>query len=245
MLKSLRYTLAALLLFLAGSQLHASQFEEAVKAYGEKNWKKSQNLFEQHLISNSEDAHAYFNLGNCFFQQEKYVDAIWNYEKAFNLDPSLDDVKLLLDKSYQKAGLMSAWTPPVSYFQLKLFRFNSGTWSLVLLGLSVLSGMLLFVYFSSGRKKLLLGLVVLSLLIWGFSCYILYQREHFADSVTHAIVDEPTDAVYLSEKGNAVQEMKLKAGERLKVIEIKERVAVSLEQGQEFWIPKEKLRLIE
>lgn len=220
-------------------------FEEAVKAYGQKDWRKAQNLFEQHLINNKEDAHAYFNMGTCFFQQEKYVAAIWNFEKAYKLDPALTDLPLLLDKSYQKAGLSGNWEPPVSYFKLKLFQFPEMTWALVLLGLSLLTGILLFAYFGSGRKKLVLGLVIFSAVIWAFCCYAFNERGYFASTVTHAIVMENTDAVYVSNEGNALQEIKLKAGERLEVVEVKDRVAVSFGHGEEFWMPRKKLRLIE
>lgn len=234
-----------LLAWSMSTAVFGGHFEEAVKAYGQKDWRKAQNLFEQHLISNKKDAHGYFNLGTCFFQQEKYVDAIWNFEKAFKLDPSLADLPLLLDKSYQKAGLTGNWEPPVGYFKLKLFQFPGMTWSLALLGLSLLTGILLFAYFGSGRKKLVLGLVIFSTTIWAFSCYIWYEREYFATTVSHAIVGENTDAVYVSTEGNALQEMKLKAGERLEVHEVKDRVAVSFGHGQDFWMPRKKLRLIE
>ncbi|MGV3630434.1 MAG: tetratricopeptide repeat protein [Bacteroidota bacterium] len=224
---------------------HAGHFENALKAYAQKDWSKAENLFRQHIISNQQDAHAYFNIGSCLFQQEKYTDAIWNFEKAFKLDPSLTDVQVLLDKSYQKAALGENWTPPVSYFQLKLFQFSSASWSLILLILSVLTGILLFSYFVSGRKKLLLGLVIFSTALWLFCCFVFYSRESFANTVTHAIVVQPVDMVYVSADGNALQDRNLKKGERLEVMEVKDRIGVSAGNGPIFWLDKEKLRLIE
>ncbi|MCE3295619.1 MAG: ion channel protein [Crocinitomicaceae bacterium] len=239
-----KYTLLLFAVFFFSAS-YASPFDEGLKAYAQKDWSKAENLFRQHLISHQKDANAYFNVGSCLFQQENYAEAIWNFEKAFKLDPSAPDLQLLLDKSYQKAGLSSSWTPPVSYFKLKLFRFPGQTWSVVLLVFSLLTGTLLFSYFASGRKKLLLGLSVFSFMLWLFSCYIFYSRESFENTVTHAIVSSPVDMAYVSATGNALQDKKLKPGERLEIVEVKERVGLSYGHGETFWLDKSKVRLIE
>lgn len=166
----------------------AGKFNDAVQAYGEKDWQKARRLFEAHVATHPGDAHAHFNIAVCSFQQGNYTDAIWNFEKAIKLDPSLAENHLLLDESYEKAGIPGGWNPPVSYFKLKLFQFSARNWAFGLLGMSLLTGCLLFIYFSRGKRKLVLSLMVLSFLAGCFCAYVLFEQKRFNSEACHAIV---------------------------------------------------------
>ncbi|MEJ5167477.1 MAG: tetratricopeptide repeat protein, partial [Thermoanaerobaculia bacterium] len=45
---------------------------------------------------------AYYNIGNCYFQKEDFLNAIEFYKKALDLDPNDEDAKINLELARKK-----------------------------------------------------------------------------------------------------------------------------------------------
>lgn len=70
-----------------------SLFNLANKEYNLENYDNAINLYNKVLDNNYESPSVYFNLGNCYFRNKNYVLAKINFEKAYKLNPSDENIK--------------------------------------------------------------------------------------------------------------------------------------------------------
>jgi cytochrome c-type biogenesis protein CcmH/NrfG len=61
-------------------------------------------LLKTSLTLDPKSAEAHLQLGNLYSDQNKYADAIAEYEKARELDPDLADVRYRLGQAYVRTG---------------------------------------------------------------------------------------------------------------------------------------------
>lgn len=224
----------------------AEEFQDATKAYQEKNWSQAAKLFETHLSKHPNEANTYYNLGVCEMKQEKIVDAIWNFEKAYKLNPQLSEAQNQLNSCYKKLNFIESWSPPIGVFKTKLFKFSNNQLAFTLIVLSFISGIFLFLHFKRKSNKRLTRLsFILSFIFSFFTALILIQKKSFTEGINHAIVWTPISSVYLSEKGNALKELPLKVGERVKLGKIStNRIELELTNKEHIWVEKSKVRIL-
>lgn len=225
----------------------AGEFQEATKAYQEKNWSQAANLFETYLSKHPNEANTYYNLGVCEMKQEKFVDAIWNFEKAYKLSPQLSEAQNQLNACYKKLNFIESWSPPIGVFKAKLFKFSDKQLAFTLILLSFVSGTLLFLHFKrKSNKRLTRFSFALSLIFTFLTALILIQKKSFTEGINHAIVWTPISSVYLSEKGNALKELSLKAGERVNLGKISpNRIELELTNKEHVWVERSQVKLIQ
>lgn len=240
MFKKLLKSAVLLFFILNAKPFFAGEFQDAQQAYLEKNWSQAANLFEQHLIKQPSDANAYYNLGLCQMREQKIVDAIWSFEKAYKLKPQLSEAQVQLNACYKKLNFIESWSPPIGVFKAKLFKFSSNQWAITLLILSFISGLLLFLHLKrKSNKRATRFTFLLSFVFTFFTAIIFMQKKSFTEDVNYAIVWTPISSVYLSEKGNAIKELPLKAGERVKVGKVStNRIELELMNKERIWVEK-------
>ncbi|MFN5415814.1 MAG: hypothetical protein ACK5B9_02080, partial [Flavobacteriia bacterium] len=86
---------------------------------------------------------------------------------------------------------------------------------------------------------------ILGLGILAFTTYTVFKKNQFQTQANTAIVLQAIESVWLSDKGNALLDLKLNAGERLTILDTNERVEIILPNREHIWIDKNKLKIIQ
>jgi tetratricopeptide (TPR) repeat protein len=148
--------IAYILLFL--TQLLAAQsFDKGNALFRKGDYKGAVNEYEGILSQKKESAEVYFNLGNAYYKLNQVAPAVYNYEKALQLNPGDKDIevnlafaqKMALDdiKSVPKTGFSKAL-----YGVMGNYHYNTWGWIAVFFSIAVL---LLFTgYYLAGRTLL-------------------------------------------------------------------------------------------
>lgn len=227
-------------------QSQANSFDEALKAYKSKNWSEAQNLFEKHISEKPEDANAFYNLGVCLMKQDKLVDAIWYFEKCYKLNPGHPEAQIQLNSCYKKLNFIDSWSAPIGLIQAKMYKIPFSTWTLILVIFSTFSGVLIFLLTSKkGNRKVIFPFLILGVGILAFTSYTVFKKNQFQTQANTAIVLQAIESVWISEKGNALLDLKLNAGERVTILDTNERVEIILPSREHIWIDKTKLKVIQ
>lgn len=162
-------------LYETGNQLYqAGKYEQAIKLY--------EDASQNHKL---ESAELYFNLGNCYYKLHKVAPAVYNYEKAAQLNPNDAEIKTNLDFA-RKMTIDDIKIIPKLGFRKILEDFTSNysfdTWAWI----AVLQAVLFLVFFigyyylgSSPKKRIFfiaMFLVTLGIFISLFSGYFERNR---------------------------------------------------------------------
>ena len=62
------------------------QFIEANNLYANKQYKEAIVLYDSILTTGQASAELYYNIGNCYYKNQDWANAIWNYEKSLQLN---------------------------------------------------------------------------------------------------------------------------------------------------------------
>ena len=143
----------------ANEQYKLEQYEEAVKTY------------EQIEALNLTSSELYYNIGNCYYKQNKIAAAIYNYEKALLIDPLNEDAENNLVFA-RRSTIDNIEELPKSVMQKLdeaiVEKFSYDEWAIASVILSILAcGLFLLFYFSysSGKKRFFFVTSVLSFLL--------------------------------------------------------------------------------
>lgn len=146
-------------------------FQKASEEYKKGDFLLAIDQYETIISNGYKSSEVYFNIGNAYFKLNKIPQAILNYERAFQLNPSDKDIEFNLRISKLRTVDKIEALPKLFYVQWWesiLGWFSSDTWSILMiiffwLGLVALSGFL-FLY-SSGIKKITFFVVMLSFVL--------------------------------------------------------------------------------
>lgn len=240
----MRYIVLVVWLFLSalGSAQYATQ---AMKAYESADYANAILLWEKELKSptnNKEEA--YFQLGNAYFKNKSFAQAIANYEKSLRENYNQEDVKFNIKVVRAKLGLDTEnkilFTNDIlrkicfffSEFTLKLWVV---IFSLLLLAYSV------FRYFKGDIK---LGFLRHYLFALTFILAILFFLQQYYKSQTGSAVIsiESTGFENVNLKGESKI---LREGEIVQILdEVGEAIQVETEANKHYWIQKSNVIFI-
>ena len=79
------------LIQVAVGQDESSAFAKANSSYTAENYQEAIDSYESILQSGQHSAELYYNLGNSYYKMNQVGPAIYNYEKALQMEPSNDD----------------------------------------------------------------------------------------------------------------------------------------------------------
>ena len=194
----------------------------------------------------------FYNIGNAFFKQSNYPQAIIYYERALKLDPSYSDARFNLEYAN---GFVQDKIEPVPEFILKsiarklCYVLGSDAWAvlfLVFLAAALAMAVMFLLSSSVGRRRtgFYCGIVflLLSLASLGFS---LWQRSDYMDS-DDAIVTAPVSAVKSSPgDGSAKDLFVIHEGTKVKVLdEVGGWKNISLADGRQGWMMSRDMEVI-
>jgi len=225
--------------------------EKAQKTYNEKKYTEAIQLYAQLLKQGYEVPEVYYNIGNCYFKNNRITNAIYFYEKALKLAPYDNDIRYNLSLANQYTTdkikrLSPFWlTQGVNYF---FNLFSADGWAristIAFIGLLVFVLLFLFTH-QLGVKRVLLGMSILSLLIsllaFGGAGH---QAQQIASHET-AIIFEPTVNIKSSPAENGTNLMIIHEGLKVSIRDsVNNWYKIVLPDGNEGWLEKSNLKRI-
>ena len=229
-----------------------SLWDAGVAAYSDGRYYEAAVIWQAVAESGKESPVLFYNIGNAFFKQSNYPQAIINYERALKLDPSYSDARFNLEYAN---GFVQDKIEPVPEFILKsiarklCYVLGSDAWAvlfLVFLAAALAMAVMFLLSSSVGRRRtgFYCGIVflLLSLASLGFS---LWQRSDYMDS-DDAIVTAPVSAVKSSPgDGSAKDLFVIHEGTKVKVLdEVGGWKNISLADGRQGWMMSRDMEVI-
>lgn len=171
------------------------------------------------------NADIYYNLGNAYYRQDEFGQAILNYERALRLKPNFRDAQENLDLANSKIEDEIKALPElfiVTWARNITTWFSHTGWRIVILCLLALLGAAVAIFVLSRdylwRKGALIGgIAVTGLLLIAIACSIatgVRQNSH-----NKAIVTSPLVVVKSSPESNSVDKLILHEGTKVDVEE--------------------------
>lgn len=108
-------------------------FEQANSAYADGNYKEAVELYDS-LLTVSESAEVYYNLGNAYFREGEIAKSILNYERALRLKPGMKDARYNLE--FAQSQIVDNIEDNSSFFVSQWIRslrnlLNERTWQIL------------------------------------------------------------------------------------------------------------------
>ena len=224
---------------------------QANEAYEQEDFKKAIELYETALKEQGKSADLYYNLGNAYYKDNHYAEAILNYERALLLSPGDEDVRFNLDMA--KSHITDKIEPVETFFLTMWFHsvrdsLSSNAWAVVGIVSFLLIIVCLFLYFFTRivvLKKIgfFLGLILVLVTIIANN-FAFSLKDKLTDR-EEAIIFAPTITVKSSPADSGTDLFILHEGTKVSVLStVGEWSEIKLSDGNRGWMPTGKLRII-
>lgn len=226
-------------------------FAKADKLYQSGNFKEAALSYEIILANNEESAELYYNLGNAYYKQNKIAPAIYNYEKALQLDPNNADVQNNLEFAEQKridkitplpkpglGGLVQNWAGG--------YHYDSWAWGAVVFAfLSLLTFAGYYLLKKEKHKRIFFAGLCLSVLLFILSVASAAFLYSAAEDDNPAIVFAATTAVKTDPDKQAADAFILHEGTKVQVEDLGgDWAKIRLEDNREGWIDTGAIKML-
>lgn len=223
----------------------SSDFDKGIKFSNAKNWSVSSTFFLKHLNKNPTDEIALYNLALNFYHQKSHIDALYYFEKAYKINPSLKECIQPIEKCRERLGLNTSWNEPFSPLFLKLFEIKLSVWSNVSLLLSVFSALFLFVFLKFKHyKNYFLILFLLLFFTFSFSIFITVKKAKMISTNTHVLVIKEIKTIFIDEKSTQTLNMNFSLGERFELLSNNNRIKIKLPNENVIYLNKSDVKLL-
>lgn len=226
--------------------------EDGMKAYSDARYVEATEIFEKAIANSPKPTdELYYNLGASYYKQGEYALALLNFQRAYRLDPSDNDIRHNIQVTRTKT--IDKMEPQATFFMHRWIEnmthwFGLGGWMIVGLLFFVLfiAGFLL--YFLSHKRDLRLagfycGIVSLLLCIWANT--MLYRSHLFINDTSEAVVTSEVVTVKSSPDLSSEDVMVVHAGMEIKVLQkIGALSEVKFPDGSQGWIANSTYQLI-
>jgi tetratricopeptide (TPR) repeat protein len=242
-----------LFVFLIVSQTFWAQtaFEKANNLYQKGDYDNAIITYESILKSGQESVGVYFNLGNCFYKQNKVAPAIYNFEKALLLDPSDAEVQNNLSFAQKMTVDEIQAVPQVGFAKLLqdiTASFHYDTWAWIAVGFAfVFLGCFLGYYFSSttSLKRVFFSLMILCLLSTVISAASGFAQKNYTQNEKPAIVFAEVASVKSEPKAVSQESFVLHAGAKVYILEeMNGYYKIQLLDLKQGWIEKTAVKIL-
>ncbi|MBI4410942.1 MAG: tetratricopeptide repeat protein [Deltaproteobacteria bacterium] len=227
-------------------------FEQANTAYYKNQLKNAEERYKQLIAGGISSGDLYYNLGNVYYRQGEFGEAIQNFEKALRLNPRDADVRANLKFVEQKRVDNLGETFASSFFRIFFFWYSYLTLKELILAFTLFSGLFwglawLNLLFHKSFFRWGAALFFVISLVIGSSTWFKYTVEGLQ---TWAVIVKPEVEVrstYLESSGTL---FKLHEGSKVRVIDYQkfgEKDAwalMRLPEGQKGWVRLEELGII-
>ncbi len=240
--------LLAVMSFTAYGQESLTQANEA---YAKEDYATAVQLYEQTAQEEGVSPDLYYNLGNAYYKQREYAEAILNYERALLLNPSHEDARFNLEMANAQVVdkidtidrfFLSVW--------LDTFRdlLSSNAWAIIgiVAFLLFIAGAYLYIFSHSVRVKKIGffgGIVVLLLSIAANS--FAWELNSKAQARDEAIVFAATVSAKSTPAESGTDLFVLHEGTKVSVLDtVGSWVEVKLSDGNRGWLPASAIEII-
>lgn len=247
------YTLTMLLvatLYAAGADAQ-TLIDRANEAYRNGDYAQAAELYEQSGEQDGTSAAYFYNLGNAYYKSGVYPRAILNYERSLLLDPGNEDARFNLTMA--QARISDKIEPLGTFFLHKWMLavqqlFTSNAWAViaVVAFLLFLVGLLLYVFVERVVwRKIGFFAGLLALLITVGANHFASEQKELLTHRNTAIVMAPTITVKSSPSESGTDLFVLHEGTKVYLTDrVGEWSEIRLEDGNQGWMPTEKLEVI-
>ena len=224
----------------------------ADSAYINGDYSGAANLYEKIIRENGVSPSLYMNLGNSYFKKNEIAKSILNYERAYKLDPSDEDIRFNLELARTK-------TVDEEIVKNELFIFvwirkfvslmNVNQWGYAIIFFVFLLVIALATYFFTKKTVVLKAALIVStisaiLTIASFFAAS-YQKKLYM-SHNYAIVMAPSATVKSTPNETGTDLFIIHEGRKVEIIDstMKNWVEIKLDDGNEGWIQNDIIDII-
>ncbi|WP_213524204.1 tetratricopeptide repeat protein [Nonlabens sp.] len=250
MKKALRI-LCLLFVFIANAQdsFELAAFAKANQAYTEENYDLAIAGYEQILKTSKHSAEVYFNLGNAYYKINAIGPAIYNYEKALQLDSENRDVinnlkfanqmKIDVIEATTTTGLESDVSRVITALSVDEWAY----FSILILLFTVLVFLLYYYAQTTSKKRLFFILTFFGLLFLAISIAAAFYVKSSLNDQQYAIVYTAEFTTREEPREEAAPSFNLHEGTKVEVLEeFNQWALVLLSNGSKAWIPLDKIK---
>jgi tetratricopeptide (TPR) repeat protein len=250
-MKKALHIVSLLCLFMGYSQdsFEMAAFAKANKAYTSENYDLAVAGYEQLLKTGKHSTELYFNLANAYYKLNALGPAIYNYEKALQLDPNNIDVRNNLKYANQMKIDAIEDVPSQSLKKnvvniIKSLSIDEWAYFSIVIVLFTILIAILYIYAqTAGKKRLFFILTFLGILLAIASIAAAFYAKSSANDQQYAIVYTAQFTTREEPKEKAIASFTLHEGTKVEVLEeIEQWALVSLSNGNKAWILKDKIR---
>lgn len=249
----LKYGVLTLMIFFILSTLslkaQATLFEEGNIVYNEGDFPKAVSLYEQTLLTGKHSAALYFNLGNAYYRLNKVAESIYYYEKAKQLDPKNEDVKV--NSAFAQNMTIDAIEPlpesQLSQFQKSLYALaNASIWSKIIILFVWLFAIFFSMYLLNKTvkfKKLFFLLSLFSIVLFMGSFTIKFFANVQQENKEYAIIFSNEINSWSEPNLRAEIQFTLHEGTKVELLDsLDEWKKIRIANGSEGWVKNASLK---
>jgi tetratricopeptide (TPR) repeat protein len=251
--KKIAVLLAAILLvaFHAVAQNPEQLAAQAAKAYNEKQYTVSIELYNKIIVSGYESYALYYNLGNAYFRNNENTNAILFYEKAHKFAPNNEDVKHNIEVANSKLIDKVEKVPELFYKRWWKHLLNiMNIDMLAILNILLLSSGLLLIalYIAVSNtfiRKITFWTGLVLVVLFGVGTLAASQRNHYLTAQHEAIIFEPTVNIKSSPDDNSKDIFVLHEGTKVVLLDaVADWQEIRIANGSIGWIKISDLKKI-
>ena len=241
-----------LLTFVAKAETPADSLVSRANAhYIDNNFDKAAELYQTLVDSGYQSADIYFNLGNAYFKLNRVPYAILNYERAYRLKPTDEDIEFNLE--YARTFTVDRIEPLPVFFMLKWYRsirqiLPSNGWAWIsIFWIAVMLSLSLVFWFAlrpfTKRLTFSLGIVAL---VFAIVSIVFSSQEKANETIRDkAIIFQPVVTVKSSPGETGKEIFILHSGTKVQITKaLGKWVEVRIADGNKGWILSESIELI-
>lgn len=229
----------------------AATLQEAADAYGAQKYKEAAAMYETIIAEQGKSPEVYYNLGNSYYKQKLYPQAILNYERALLLSPGDEDIRFNLELARNKItdkidvvdrSILSVWGDTLRNL------CSSDTWSIIAIITFILFVAGVYIYFFTGavwlRKTGFFGGLLLLVISITANCFAYRQKEKLLTR-DEAIIISPSVTVKSSPSDSGTDLFILHEGTKVKITDkVGEWSEVRIEDGNTGWMQNSRMEII-
>jgi tetratricopeptide (TPR) repeat protein len=227
------------ILWVAGASLlfaqePAAQFARANKEYASGEFKAAIADYEELVRAGQDAPNLFYNLGNAYFRQKDFGHAILNYERTLALDPrhpeAQANLRIARDEARALELLPSRLERWLTLGNSKQFAITAAV--MFWIGLFALT---IFVF---NRRRLALALSILSMSIFAFSVFAVYQLSRGRDGTALAVVTTNNVEARIATADTANRVLTLPAGSEVQILSRRgDWIYAALPNNLRGWMP--------
>lgn len=217
--------------------------------YNDGKYEAAITSYESVLANGQQSAELYFNLGNCYYKLHKVAPAIYNYEKALQLNPNDEEIKTNLDFARKMTIDDIKIIPKVGFHKLikdftSSYYYDTWAWIAVVFSF-VFLGFFIGYYFSGTAFKKRIYFTGMFLILVGIVISVssgIYEKNRISNDKPAIIFAENT-SLKGEPKSSSTETILLHEGTKVYVLEsIANWKKVQLTDETTGWIQEDAIK---